>query len=364
MQADVGVKVTGWAMHARGAPLVPFEYEALAGPGQALVEVAACGVCHTDLSFLDDGVPVRHALPLILGHEVSGRVVGLGAGAPSSLLGRPVVVPAVIPCGGCHACSNGRGSTCRRQVFPGNDVHGGFASHLVVPAHGLCPVDPQVSDDDLRHLSVVADAVSTAYEAVRRADVAAGDLAVVVGAGGVGGFAVQVARAMGARVLAIDVDPERLALVAAHGAEWTLDASGLSPQDVKARARALAKEAALSPAGWKLFETSGTPRGQEAAFALLGPGAHLGVVGYHAGDVTVRLSNLMAFDARAEGVWGCPPARYPQVLDLIAAGRVVLGPFVETFPLELVNDVLARLRSKALKRRPVLVPGGSACSTS
>lgn len=360
VQTDVGVKVTGWAMQARGAPLAPFEYEATPGPGEALVEVAACGVCHTDLSFLDDGVPVRHDLPLILGHEVSGRVVALGPGASAGLLGRSVVVPAVIPCGGCDACSNNRGSICRRQVFPGNDVHGGFATHLVVPAHGLCPVDPQVSDDDLRRLSVVADAVSTAYEAVRRSGLAPGDLAVFVGAGGVGGFGVQIARAQGARVLALDVDPERLALAAAHGAEWTLDVTGLSPADVKARVRGLTKGAALSPAGWKLFETSGTPRGQEAAFALLGPGAHLGIVGYHAGDVTVRLSNLMAFDARAEGVWGCPPARYPQVLDLVVSGRVALAPFVELFPLDQVNDVLDRLRRKSLKRRPVLVPGGSA----
>lgn len=356
----MSIEAHRWMMTAVDTPMQRENFVAAPGAGEVVVAIAGCGVCHTDLSFLDDGVPVRHDLPLILGHEVSGRVVGLGAGATASLLGRAVVVPAVIPCGGCDPCSNNRGSICRRQVFPGNDVHGGFATHLVVPAHGLCPVDPSVSDDDLRRLSVVADAVSTAYEAVRRSGLAPGDLAVFVGAGGVGSFGVQVARAQGARVLAIDVDPRRLALVAAHGAEWTLDATGLGPADVKARVRALTKGAAVSPAGWKIFETSGTPRGQETAFALLGPGAHLGVVGYHAGDVTVRLSNLMAFDARAEGVWGCPPARYPQVLDLVTSGRVSLAPFVEAFPLDQVNDVLQRLRDKTLERRPVLVPGASA----
>lgn len=359
VQTDVGVTVTGWAMQARGAPLAPYTYEAAPGPGQALVEVAACGVCHTDLSFLDEGVPVRHELPLVLGHEVSGRVVGLGPGATPSLLGQSVVVPAVIPCGSCGACDNDRGSVCRRQVFPGNDVHGGFATHLVVPAHGLCPVDLPFEHEDLRRLAVVGDAVSTAFEAVRRSGLAAGDLAVFVGAGGVGGFGVQIARALGARVLAIDVNPARLALIAAHGAEWTLDASGLAPADVKARVRAQAKAAGLSPLGWRLFETSGTPRGQEAAFALLGPAAHLSIVGYHAGDVTVRLSNLMAFDARAEGVWGCPPARYPDVLGLVLSGRVALAPFVETFPLDQVNAVLERLRRKDLDRRPILVPSGA-----
>lgn len=349
------MKVEGWAMHARGAPLAPLTWEATPGPGEALVEVAACGVCHTDLSFLDDGVPVRHALPLVLGHEVTGRVVAEGPGV-TGLAGRSVVVPAVIPCGACPACAAGRGSICRKQVFPGNDVHGGFASHLVVPARGLVPVDAPFGGDVLRRLSVVADAVSTAFEAVRRAAVEPGAFAVFVGAGGVGGFGVQVARALGARVLAIDVDPERLALVAAHGAAWTLDARGKSAGDLKGAVRTLAKEAGVPPHGWRIFETSGTKAGQEAAFALLGPGAHLGVVGYHPGDVTVRLSNLMAFDARAEGVWGCPPERYPAVLDLVLSGKVDLAPFVETFPLAQVNDVLDRLRTKQLRRRPVLVP--------
>lgn len=350
------MQVTGWAMEARGAPLAPLTWEATPGPGEALVEVAGCGVCHTDLSFLDDGVPVRHALPLVLGHEVAGRVVAEGPGG-RDLEGRSVVVPAVIPCGACPSCARGRGSICRRQVFPGNDVHGGFATHVLVPARGLVPVDLAFGDPALRRLAVVADAVSTAWEAVRRAGVGPGDFAVFVGAGGVGGFGVQVARALGARVLALDVDPERLALVAAHGAEWTLDVRDRSPADLKRAVRGLAKEAGLAPEGWRLFETSGTRAGQEAAFALLGPGAHLGVVGFHPGDATVRLSNLMAFDARAEGVWGCPPEQYPAVLDLVTTGRLDLAPFVEEHPLDQVNAVLDRLRGKALRRRPILVPG-------
>jgi 6-hydroxycyclohex-1-ene-1-carbonyl-CoA dehydrogenase len=352
------VPVRGWAMQARGAPLVPLEYEAAPGPGQALVEVAACGVCHTDLSFLDEGVPTRHPLPLILGHEVSGRIVAEGPGA-SGLLGRSVVVPAVLPCGACGPCARGRGAICRAQVFPGNDVHGGFATHLVVPARGLCPVDLPFGDPTLQALSVAADAVSTAYAAVRRSGLERGDFAVFVGAGGVGGFGVQVAHALGARVLAIDVDPRRLERLQAHGAEWTLDARGKAPGQVKAAARDLARAAGLSPAEWKVFETSGSPAGQELAFGLLGPGAHLAVVGYAPADATVRLSNLMAFEARAEGVWGCPPALYPEVVQLVLSGRVTLEPFIERAPLAEVNDVLDRLRRKALDRRPVLIPSGA-----
>ena len=80
-----------------------------------------------------DGVPTRHTFPLTLGHEVSGTVVEAGAGA-EAWMNRDVVVPAVIPCGTCEACRAGRGSICPKQVFPGNDLDGGFGTHLRVPA--------------------------------------------------------------------------------------------------------------------------------------------------------------------------------------------------------------------------------------
>ncbi|KAB2958735.1 MAG: alcohol dehydrogenase catalytic domain-containing protein [Thermoanaerobaculia bacterium] len=113
--------------------------EERAGAGEVVIEVAGCGVCHTDLGFFYEGVPTRHPFPLTLGHEIAGTVVEAGPGA-EAWLGRAVVVPAVLPCGECDACRAGRGAICPRQVFPGNDVHGGFASHVRVPSRGLCPV--------------------------------------------------------------------------------------------------------------------------------------------------------------------------------------------------------------------------------
>jgi len=347
------MRVTGWAMHARGEPLRPIVYEASPGPGQALVRVAGCGVCHTDLGFLDEGVPTRHALPLVLGHEISGRVEAAGSDA-EHLVGTSVVVPAVIPCGRCLACQRGRGAICRAQVFPGNDVHGGFATHVVVPAHGLCPVD--VAGDDLARLAVLADATSTAWQAVQQSGLQAGQVAVVVGVGGVGAYGVQVARTRGATVIAVDVDPDRLELALAHGAAYAVDARGKGPAEVKRAVRALVKERDLPGAEHRVFEMSGTRAGQETAFALLTFGGHLGVVGFHPGDVTVRLSNLMALDARAEGTWGCPPERFGEVVSLVREGRVVLAPFVELHPLSRVNEVLDGLRTKRLRRRPILVP--------
>jgi 6-hydroxycyclohex-1-ene-1-carbonyl-CoA dehydrogenase len=351
------MEILGWEMHAVGQPLRPSRRTlAGPGPGQALVQVAGCGVCHTDLSFLDGSAPVRHPLPLVLGHEIAGRVVAEGEGV-RGLLGRDVVVPAVIPCGNCAACARGRGDICRRQVFPGNDDHGGFATHVAVPAAGLCPVPPGLSREELARLSVVADAVSTAYAAVRKSGLLRGELAIVIGAGGVGGFAVQIAAALGARVIAVDVDAGKLARLQPFGAHFTLDARQHAGKALRDAVRGLVKEHGLPQAEWRIFETSGTGAGQEAAFGLLTFGATLGVVGFHAGDVRVRLSNLMAFAARAEGTWGCAPALFPEVLDLVLSRRVAVEPFVQMHPLAEINSVFTRLRDHQIDQRPVLLPG-------
>jgi 6-hydroxycyclohex-1-ene-1-carbonyl-CoA dehydrogenase len=350
------MRITGYEMRAVGEPLVRSDREeARPGPGQVLVEVVGCGICHTDLGFLYDGVPTRHPLPLVLGHEIAGIVVEEGLGAPG-LKGKAVVVSAVIPCGSCPTCRRGRGDICPSQVFPGNDVHGGFASHVVVPARGVCVVPWKNSNrQSLARLAVVADAVSTAYAAVKRAGIGDGDLAVVVGAGGVGGFCVQILRALGARVLAIDIDPERLLLVQSHGASWALDARDTTSRDLKKKVRDLAREHNLPESEWKIFEASGTAKGQETAFGLLTFGARLMVIGYTPMDVTVRMSNLMAFAARAEGVWGCLPESFPAVLDLVLEDKIALDPLIEFHPMSAIQDVFEKLRRHELKRRPVLL---------
>ncbi len=195
------------------------------GPGEVVVAVAGCGVCHTDLGFFYDGIRTNHPLPLCLGHEISGRVVAAGPGA-DTWLGKAVIVPAVIPCGDCDACRRGKETICPNQKMPGNDLHGGFASHLVVPARGLCPVEIpalQAAGLDLAAVSVVADAVTTPYQAVTQAGVQSGDLVIVNGVGGVGGYCAQIARAFGATVVAIDVSDDKLAAVADGIAALTLE---------------------------------------------------------------------------------------------------------------------------------------------
>lgn len=344
---------------AAGAPLA-LEEAPLATPaaGQVRVRVAGCGVCHTDIGFWRDGVPTRHPLPLTLGHEVSG-VVEAANGDFGHLVGREVIVPAVIPCGECELCRSGRGNACRAQVMPGNDLDGGFAEQLVVPGRGLCVVEDR-GDYDLAELSVIADAVTTPYQAVVRSGLTAGRLAIVVGAGGVGGYAVQIAAAFGARVVAVDVDASRLAAIAPHGADLTLDAGALDFRQLKKQIADAARAWGCPSHGWTIFECSGSTAGQETAFGLLGTAGVLMVVGFTLGKIEVRLSNLMAFDATVQGTWGCRPELYPNALRLVTSGRVTLKPFIERHPLECGAEVLRRVADHELHRRAILVPGGHA----
>ncbi|HEX8738707.1 MAG TPA: 6-hydroxycyclohex-1-ene-1-carbonyl-CoA dehydrogenase [Casimicrobiaceae bacterium] len=347
-----------WLMTATGAPLTRATFRPEPGSTDVVVEVAGCGVCHTDLGYLYDGVRTNLAPPLALGHEISGRVVATGADA-AKWLGKAVIVPAVLPCGECDLCRRGLSTICRQQKMPGNDVHGGFATHVVVPGRGLCEVDEKrlaAAGLTLAEVSIVADALTTPYQAVRRAGVGPGSLAVVVGAGGVGGYCVQVAHAFGATVVAIDIDAGKLATIGEHGAALTLDGRTHDGKALKAAITEFARARGLRQTEWFIFECSGTPAGQLTAFGLLVHGATLSVVGFTMDRVQVRLSNLMAFDARALGNWGCPPEHYPAALELVLDGRVAIKPFVEMHRLDDINDVLAAVHGRAIAKRAILVP--------
>jgi len=346
-------------MTAVGAPLQRRAFEPVAtGADTLVVKVAGCGVCHTDLGYYYDGVRTNRALPLALGHEISGHVVAAGREA-EDWLGKAVLVYAVIPCGKCALCRRGLGQICRQQMMPGNDIAGGFASHFTVPAHGVCAVDESrlaTAGLALADISVVADAVTTPYQAVVNSGAGEGDLAIVVGTGGVGGYAVQIAHAFGATVVAVDVDAGKRQKMARFGAALTLDPREFEGSALKKRIAAFAGEKGLRATEWKIFECSGSAAGQQTAYSLLTFGAHLGVVGFTMDKGSFRLSNLMAFNARAVGNWGCAPDLYPAALDLVLEGKIALAPFVEQQPLDDINRVFAAVHAGELDRRAILVP--------
>ena len=152
---------------------------------------------------------------------------------------------------------------------------------------------------------------------MRRSGLTADDVAVFVGVGGVGGFGVQIAAAFGAAVVAIDIDPEKLHLAAAHGASLALNATSVGEKELKSAVRSFVKESGRKGIGLKIFETSGTPAGQNTAFNLLDFGGYFAVVGYTTKKIELRFSNLMALDATARGNWGCPLEHYPAALGLV-----------------------------------------------
>ena len=349
-----------WMMVSGEKPLeqVSFDLEQ-PGPGEVVVKISGCGVCHTDLGYYYDGVRTNQPLPLTLGHEISGIVTEAGEGA-QEWLGQTVIVPAVMPCGECDLCQRGKGTICRAQKMPGNDIQGGFASHITVPSRGLCPVDMDRLASiglSLADVSVVADALTTPYQAAVQAGIGEGDLVIVNGTGGVGGYAVQVAAAMGATVIAIDVVPEKLEAVANYGASLTLNARDFDARSLKKEIIGYAKANGLRTTEWIIMECSGTAAGQASAFGLLNHGATMCVVGFTMDKLEVRLSNLMAFHARLLGNWGCPPELYPGALELVLNGKVKLSPFVQQRPLEDINDVFQAVHDGKLVRRQILVPG-------
>ena len=325
-------------------------------PEEVLIRIVGCGVCHTDLSYFYMGVPTVQKPPLSLGHEIAGVVIG-GA---EQMIGREVIVPAVIPCGQCELCRSGRANRCLAQKMPGNSmgIYGGFSSHIVADARFLCVV-PERGTTPLEHLSVVADAVTTPYQAGIRADLKSGDRVVIIGAaGGVGSFMTQTAKAMGAgTVVGIDINEEKLQKMTHYGADFVINPVGRSAKDIKELIKGFCKERGIpANTGWKIFEVTGSKPGQELALALLSFVGKLIVVGYGTEETSYMLSKLMAFDAEIIGTWGCPPERYPQVLAMCLDGRIQLAPFVETRPMSRIAATFEEAHHGALKKRVILTP--------
>jgi len=352
----MSIRAEAWLLQESGKPLEKKTLE-LADPSatEVVVEVEACGLCHTDLGFAEGSVAPRMALPIVLGHEVVGTVRAAGE-RYTALVGKKVLVPAVMPCGDCAFCRAGRGNACQKQKMPGNDINGGFATHIVAPGASMVSLADAPASVKTDSLSVVADAVSTAYQAVVRSGLRAGDVAFVIGGGGVGGFTAQIAKALGAKTVVCDVHDARLEGLAPLGFDHVVNVKGRDVKDVRKELHGKAKEWGIPSLNFKVFECSGTAPGQTLAYTLLSNGATLLVVGFTRDTVTLRLSNLMAFDATVHGSWGCPVEAYPAVLSLIYQGKVVLEPFISRAPMSKINEHLKALSEHKLEKRLVMDP--------
>ena len=322
---------------------------------EVVVQVAGCGLCHTDLGFISGSVQTKHQLPLILGHEISGTVVAAGASF-NNLLDKKVIIPAVLPCGECELCKAGRDNICLHQSMPGNDFHGGFATHIKVPARFLCQLPDDLGDFELAQLSVVADAITTPYQSLKRSGLKAGDLAIVIGTGGVGLYMVQHAKNAGAIVIALELDQEKLDTAVAQGADYGICTRDMDERAIKNEIRGLVKENGLPKTQWKVFENSGSAGGQSVAFSLLSFAGTIGIVGFTMDKVTIRLSNIMAYDADVFGNWGCSPTHYAPVVQDVLDKKINLLDNIELYPLSKINEVLELAKTHKLTKRAILTP--------
>jgi len=322
-------------------PNAPLELRELAvptpGPGEILVRVAACGLCHTDLHYMDHGVKTFKDPPLVLGHEISGTVVGAGAGVDAALVGTDVLLNTVRTCGECVACRTGRENVCSAQKMLGNNVDGGFAEFVVCAARDAFALPAELP---LLESCIIADALTTAFHAVvRRAAVKPGETVAVFGCGGVGLSVVQVASMVGARVIAVDLDAKKLAAARELGASATVDAHEADlPKLVRREAGGGGAEVAI--------EAIGRPVTQEQAVASLRTGARAVLLGSSGVQpMTLNGGRVMYRELTVMGTLGCRGVDFPVVLDLVRRGKLSVLPLVtHRHPLEDINAGFDQLR--------------------
>ncbi len=316
--------------------------------GEALVRTAACGVCATDLHYLH-GTPTFKQPPLILGHEVTGIIEKVSDKAAGLEEGDRVLIPAVFSCGSCSNCRQGRDNICEKMTMIGNHVDGGFAEFLKVPAKMLFKLP---DDLPLQESAIISDAISTPFHAVKnRGEVRAGDSVAVFGCGGVGANAVQVAAALGATVIGVDVDERKLQLAKEMGASAVVNAS---EPDAGKRVKAISGGGVDAA-----FEVVGKPEVLEQAFISVKPGGRLVTVGYAEENWNFRVSRLMFREMSMVGSLGCRLAEYPRIIEMVRNGKIRMLPVIsDRIPLEKVNDALHNLESGSVLGRQIVVFDG------
>ncbi|HEU0090071.1 MAG TPA: S-(hydroxymethyl)mycothiol dehydrogenase [Pseudonocardiaceae bacterium] len=336
------------------------------GPGEALVRVQACGVCHTDLHYREGAI--NNEFPFLLGHEAAGTVEAVGAGITGLAPGDYVVLAWRAPCGQCRSCLRGRPWHCSASYTAGQRMRladgtalrpalgvGGFAELTLVAAGQAVPVDraarPEVA-------CLIGCAVVTGYgAAVHTGGVVPGDTVAVIGCGGVGAAAVAGADLAGARmVIAVDIHPGKLEWARRFGATHTVNAAETDPV---AQIRLLTGGHGADV----VIEAVGRPETYRQALLARDLGGTLVQAGYPDPTMSIELPLQELFDrggALRPSLYGdCLPARdFPVLIDRYLRGRLDLDAFVsETIALDQVEQAFTRMaRGEVL--RSVVVPAG------
>ncbi|MCU1590539.1 MAG: S-(hydroxymethyl)mycothiol dehydrogenase [Frankiales bacterium] len=330
-------QVRGVVARAKGAP-VTLETIVVPdpGPGEAVVKVEACGVCHTDLHYREGGI--NDDFPFLLGHEAAGRVESIGEGVTGLQPGDFVVLNWRAVCGDCRACRRGRPWYCfdtfnatqpmtledGTKLSPALGI-GAFADKTLVHAGQCTKVDPKA---DPAAAGLIGCGVMAGFgAAVNTAPVGKGDTVAVIGCGGVGSAAIAGALYAGARqVIAVDVDPRKLEWARGFGATDTVDAK---KEDVVARLRELT--GGFGPD--VVIEAVGRPDTYRQAFDARDLAGTVVLVGVPNPTMTLELPLIEVFGrgGQLKSSWygDCLPSRdFPLLVDLWQSGRLDLDAFV------------------------------------
>lgn len=335
------------------------------GPGEALVRVQACGVCHTDLHYRDGGI--SDDFPFLLGHEAAGTVEAVGPGVTGPAPGDFVVLNWRAVCGECRACRRGRPWYCfathnARQAMTLSDGTplsaalgiGAFAEKTLVAAGQATKVDPAARPEAAGLLGCGVMAGFGA--AVHTGEVGRDDTVAVFGCGGVGDAAIAASRLAGAkRIIAVDVDARKLEWAKAFGATHTVDASQEDPVE---RIRELTDGNGVDVC----IEAVGHPQVLKQAFYardLAGTVVQVGVPTPEMPFPDIPMIDFFGRGGQLRPSWygDCLPSRdFPTLIDLYLQGRFDLDRFVsETIPLEAVEDAFHKMERGEVLRSVVVL---------
>lgn len=323
------------------------------GPNDVLIKVQAAGICHSDVHYRAGRSRVD-PLPLTLGHEVAGEVVAVGDHVLRHAVGDRVCLHYLVICEQCEHCLAGREQFCVERLMLGHFTDGGWAEYLAVPARNAVALPDAVSYE---HGAVMMCSSATSLHALRKGRLARGETVAVVGVGGLGQSAVQIARALGAgRVIAVDRDPAKLALAERFGAV-PINAAGMSVEDTVAAIRAATDGRGVDVA----LELVGHGDTVQVALKSVAPLGRAVVVGLN--DVTVPIDTYRDLIGREAELIGSNDHFLSELEELCAmarAGSLVLDEVVTAeVPLDAaaINGVLDALEAgKAPARTVVVMP--------
>jgi propanol-preferring alcohol dehydrogenase len=325
-----------------GAPLVIEEVAVpRPGRGEILVEVAASGVCHTDLHAAHGDWPVKPNPPFIPGHEGVGTIAAVGEGVTHVKEGDRVGVPWLYSaCGHCEHCLGGWETLCESQQNTGYSVNGGFAQFTLADAGYVGRLPDSVG---FVEIAPVLCAGVTVYKGLKMTDTRPGQWVVISGIGGLGHMAVQYARAMGLNVAAVDVDDAKLELARRLGATVTVNAMKEDPASVIKREIGGAHGALV---------TAVSPKAFDQAQNMLRRGGTLVLNGLPPGDFPLPIFSTVLNGITVRGSIVGTRQDLQEALDFAAEGKVAAT--VQTGRLEDINDIFGRMIDGKIEGRIVL----------